>query len=470
MRHTHLITLLLVGSAVMSATAIPAHAASPSGSSLVITNEPLPSDLRRKIYNSPVQPVNIDSRQVSGPDYYDTQSTAVQTEVAKIASALQRIQGRMGELSGRSLSIKQENQRLAAQYYSSVATINTQLQTGTTPGNPRLVRRLNDAQRALDQLSSNANNLNSVAVGLASISAEANVLLENARAAYHLTGAVEEDHLQLAQMEDQVSNNMVTLDRLQNGVADDIARTNAYLASEMSNLRTMSLAVTTGDFFNSNITGRSSVTNNALHAGNMGNTGGGMMPVSTGMAPVIPPQATVYDGYAPMAPSSASYNASSTAYSPSRSSIPYAAEQEILPPPDNEVRAPSARPIQEPVFNTNADRMASADLPPAMAPVPAGHTLAKVKFDKENINFAGPVYSAMNDALAKYPNARFQIVAVAPSSDNAAADAIANSKAKRNAEKVLQAVTEMGIPTDRVALTTSSSGDVQDNEVHVVVR
>jgi hypothetical protein len=449
MRPTSLLAFLLVGTTLIGSLALdasPAHAAGKGGSSLVITNEPLPAELRKRVYDSPLRPVNIDPSQISGPSYYDTQSTAVQTEIAKIGSALKRIQMRMGELSGKSLSIKQENQALAAQYYASVATINTQLQTGTTPGNPRLVKRLNDAQMSLDRLGSNATSLNAVGVGLASLVAEANVLLQNARAAYKLTGAVEEDHLQLAQMEDQVSNNLVTLDRLQNGVADDITRTNAYLASEMANLRTISLAVTTGDYYSG-----------SLGSASFGGAAGGMMPVSAPaaayqqqnyMPPDVMPQA------AP--PPVSNYEV-----------LPPAAD---MPPPRIAEPASYQRPATEDLVYDSTARQASSQLPPAAEPAPNGHILAKIKFDKPDVRFANPVYTAMNDALAKYPKARFDIIAVAPAATNPAEEAIANSKAQRNAEKVVKAMTEMGIPADRIALKGANSDAVSDSEVHILVR
>lgn len=422
--HTHRSCLkLLLGSFVATAcmAVSPALAAGQKGGSLVITNAPLPSELRKQIYETPLRPIDIDPAQISGPNYYDSQSTPVRQEIASISTALGRLQSRMADLSGQSLRIKQENQKLAAEYYTNIATINTQLQTGTTPGNPRLVVRLNNAQRAIDSISANASALNGVSAGLASLSAEANALISNARAAYGITGAVEEDHLQLAQIEDAVSNNVVTLTRLQNGVGEDMMRTNAYLATEMNNLRSISMAVTAGEFY------------------------GTQTSASRMSAPIVAttnPVATV----------------------PSVTAAP------MVEPESNDMAFVYDEPKVVTRMDTG-DQAAPTALQAAPAPaMPAGQILATVDVQKAGNNYAAPVYEAMSEAIAKYPSARFEVVGVSPQSDNAAKATLDGSKARRNAEKLSRAVAEMGIPADKLMVSSAARGDVTGNEIHVLLR
>ncbi len=422
MHHRSCLKLLLLGSFIATACAVatPAVAAGNKAESLVITNAPLPADLRKRIYETPLRPIDIDPAQITGPNYYDSQSTSVRQEIASISNALGRLQSRMADLSGQSLRIKQENQKLAAEYYTNIATINTQLQTGTTPGNPRLVVRLNNAQRAIDSISANASALNGVSSGLASLSAEANALISNARAAYGITGAVEEDHLQLAQIEDAVSNNVVTLTRLQNGVGEDMTRTNTYLATEMNNLRTISMAVTAGEFY-----GVQTVSSRA----------------AAPMMATTNPVATV-----PMIEPSASMN---------------------MPPMDD-----NAFVYDTPKVISRVDTGAqSAPMSLQPAPMmPSGQMLAKVDVQTAGNNYASPVYEAMSDAMAKYPSARFEVVGVSPQSDNAAKTTLDSSKARRNAEKLSRAVAEMGIPADKLMVSSAPNGDVTGNEIHVLLR
>ena len=96
--------------------------------------------------------------------------------------------------------------------------------------------------------------------------------------------------------------------------------------------------------------------------------------------------------------------------------------------------------------------------------------LVKIRFDKANVNYQQPVYMALDEAMAKYPNARFELVAVYPTQGNAAQVAIESTKSRRNAEKVLRAMTQMGLPMDKVDISYSSSASVTDNEVHIYVR
>ncbi len=426
MHYRSCLKVLLLGSFVATACVAtsPVLAASSKGDSLVITNAPLPSELRKRIYETPLRPIDIDPAQVTGPNYYDSQSTPVRQEIASISTALGRLQSRMADLSGQSLRIKQENQKLAAEYYTNIATINTQLQTGTTPGNPRLVVRLNNAQRAIDSISANASALNGVSAGLASLSAEANALISNARAAYGITGAIEEDHLQLAQIEDAVSNNLVTLTRLQNGVGEDMMRTNAYLATEMNNLRTISMAVTSGEFYGTQtVSGRMAAPVVAM-----------TNPVATvpsvTAAPMVEPASTQMD----------------------------------MPPADDAFVYDTPKVVSR--VDTGAQPAPTA-LKPSM---PIGQVLATVDVQTAGNNYAAPVYEAMSDAIAKYPTARFEVVGVSPQSDNAAKATLDGSKARRNAEKLSRAVTEMGIPADKLMVSSAASGDVSGNEIRVLLR
>src|SRR5262249_50768015 len=80
--------------------------------------------------------------------------------------------------------------------------------------------------------------------------------------------------------------------------------------------------------------------------------------------------------------------------------------------------------------------------------------LVKIRFDRADVDYEQPVYLAVNEALQRYPNAHFDLVAVHPTSGNAAEVAIESTKARRNAERVLRTLTEMGLPLDRINLST----------------
>ena len=81
-------------------------------------------------------------------------------------------------------------------------------------------------------------------------------LLETTRAAYGITGAIDDDHRQLAILEDEVNRTVVLIDRLLNELSEDIARQSAYVSNERSNLTTLSLAIKNGELLGSSLANR----------------------------------------------------------------------------------------------------------------------------------------------------------------------------------------------------------------------
>ncbi len=228
--------------------------------SLVITNQALPgnqpSPSSSILYNRPVKTPDITPSEISGSSYFQPTQTIVSQKVDELKSDLYGLQQRVNALSGRLNGLQNRSQSLSAEYNASIATINTQLQTGTTPGNPRLVEKLGVAQGNLDRLSQNVADLNAMAVEAANAASMGSFLLEACRSAYGLSGAVEEDHIALEQLEDQVNGTIVNIDRVLNEVNDDISRTAAYLSAERNNIRTLSLAVTNGDYYGRSLANR----------------------------------------------------------------------------------------------------------------------------------------------------------------------------------------------------------------------
>ena len=376
--------------------AIDSAEAADSPAALVISNDPLPMDLRSQVYSSPSRAPQISPAQVTG-NYYDEQSqTVVGRKVDTLRSELFSLQGEIANQSEKLVSMQVNGQNKAATYYASIATISTQLQSGTTPGNPRLVSKLATARTNLEDLSENIASLNDLAVKISASASTASFLLESTRATYGLSGAIEEDHVRLAQLEDAINNTVVIVERLLNNGNDDITRTTAYLATERDNLRTLALAINTGDMFGRSLSSR---------------------PFSAAPQANFTPAAA--SGYA----------------------------------------------------NTFTGAPAQPMTPPAVGTVPGGpRPLVKIRFDRPDVSYQQPVYLAVNEALKRYPNARFELVAVHPSAGNAAETAIESTRARRNAERVLRSLTEMGLGLERVDLSYTPSENATTNEVHLYVR
>lgn len=97
-----------------------------------------------------------------------------------------------------------------------------------------------------------------------------------------------------------------------------------------------------------------------------------------------------------------------------------------------------------------------------------GRPLVVIRFDRPNVDYQQTLYSVVNRALEREPGAAFDLVAVTPQRN--AGQAVAATQARRNAEGVLRSLTGMGLPANRINLSSRSSGDAQTNEVHVYVR
>ncbi len=361
---------------------------------LVIYNSPIPEDIRDKVYSKPVQVREIYPSEIVGRDYYSPTSTHVAHKINVLDGELHSLQSNVSGLSSELSLLQRKNENKASEYYAAIATINTQLQSGTTPGNPRLLKKVNTAQANLDNLSGSVTQLNRLAVSAAGIASEASFLLESTRATYSLSGAIEEDHVKLTKLEDSTNNTLVIIERILNNVNDDITRTSSYLSSERNNLRTLSLGVIHGDLFGKSLANHPFANAKAFNVGN----------INSDIA-------------------------------------------------DTESTATSSS-------SSNAESLAPSNPRP----------LAKIRFDRPNVKYEQPIYMAINEALERYPNARFDLIAVHPSTGNAAEIAIESTRARRNAERVLRTLTQMGLPLERIDLSYGESKEASTNEVHIYIR
>lgn len=428
-----------------------------SNDSLIVTTDPIPSNLRSRIYSKPARAPVTQPAQITGESYFgDGAETVVGRKVSELRSELFSLQGRVGELAQNLSALEQQGQAYAAEYYANVATISTQLQAGTTPGNPRLVRRMTAARDGLEKLAGNVAGLNDISIQISDVASMASFLLNAARATYNLSGGIEEDHVRLAQLEDTINKLVVVVERLTANVTDDVSRSTAYLNTERENLKTLSLAITSGRMFRQNLASRIFPPANAAIVGYETIPGMPFMqaqPASYGMMaapaplPAVPAPSAMNDGFVPTAPLMASPGPVIGA-----NLRPMAPAAAATPP------APSAG---YPVPTSTAMAM-----PSPVSPRP----LVKIRFDKADVAYEQPLYHAVNEALGRFPDARFELVAVHPGTGNAATMAIESTKARRNAEGVLRKLGQMGLSLDRVDLSFAPSGLAETSEVHLYVR
>lgn len=175
----------------------------------------------------------------------------------------QKVQTFRNELRQLQAAINQRNQTLqqirnqtvqdSQSYHETVAAINARLQVGTTPGNPMLQQRWAQAQQQLDAINQDIASMNQLATQIASDSAMAAYLLDSVRAAFGLSGAVEEDHRQLRILEDETNQTTVLIERLLSELSQDISRQQSYVANERGNLNTLALGIKNGQLYGTSL-------------------------------------------------------------------------------------------------------------------------------------------------------------------------------------------------------------------------
>jgi hypothetical protein len=298
------------------------------------------------------------------------------TAVGQRAIQLREEAGRLQSLAtghGQTLQqLRAENIDAAQRYQTLVGQINARLQVGTTPGNPILTGQLGQAQGELDRFSANIGSLSQLSGQVGAAASMGTYLLDSLRNAYAISGAVEEDHRLLAQVEDEVGRTMVSIDRMRTELSEDIARQSAYVSRERSNMTTLGSAVRTGEFYGPGLSARA-----------------------------------------------------------------------------NGPAAANAR---------------------AAAPAPAARPLVTIRYDRPNPAFEQSLYAAATRALEARPQATFDIVGVAATGGGAGDAAMATANARRQAEQVMRALVDMGMPADRVRLQSRSDARATANEVQVFVR
>lgn len=344
---------------------------------LVTTNDPAPDIIYRRGSRDTVLASGDTMASTKKPRYYTSNvETLVTRKVNDLNRDLFALQRTTGTYQERLQGLQAKSDTDAAQYYELVAAINTELQSGTTPGNPILIERWNLAQNKLQSLSDTAGYLNGLAADLSNEASKAAYLQESVRSTYGLSGAVKQDHEHLRQLEDQVNQEIVNLNRLLTSTNDEISRRSAYLRTEHLNMQTLSLAISNGELYGQNI------SNSLFKSASEGGRALSSMPA-----------------------------------------------------------APASR-----------------------------RPLVIIRFDRANVNYEEALYSAVSQALDKYPSARFDLVAVSPSKGNPAELALATSEARKNGEAVFRSLTQMGLPAGRVQLSAASSMDARNSEVHLFLQ
>ncbi len=176
-----------------------------------------------------------------------TTGTFVGKKVEELRDELRKLQSSIMQHNDQLQGVRSRIVENSQKYHGTVAAVKSRLQVGTTRGNPVLVQQFNTAQQDLNRLSQDVGEMNKLSTGVASDSTLASFLTESVRAAFKVSGAVDEDHRQLAILEDEVDRTVVLIDRLHREVTEDVRRQSSWIGAEQRNLVQISAGIRQGE-------------------------------------------------------------------------------------------------------------------------------------------------------------------------------------------------------------------------------
>lgn len=174
--------------------------------------------------------------------------TLVGQKVGGFKNELNHIRGELNSNSIRLEKIRGNIILNTSKYHDIIASLESNLQLGTTPSNPKMVALLNNAQNTLQDADIYGEELNNMAAEISSLGTKSAALAGNIRAAYAIPGAVDEDHANLRVLENGVEQTAVAAKNLLNEVAADAIRQQQALQSSRAQLIQLNNAVARGSF------------------------------------------------------------------------------------------------------------------------------------------------------------------------------------------------------------------------------
>lgn len=195
--------------------------------------------------------------------------------IAGLRANLQDVASRLAGAAQQLGNLRRSNAQQLTTYYQAQAQVSARLQIGTTRANPDLVAQWNAAQAALDQLTANINAMNTLATQINGEVTRTRGYLSQIRATLDAPGAVDEDHRQLAVLEDEANQAIVVQDRLVRDTTADLRRQTAALGSERGKLAQLANAIKAGDLYGSGSTGSAAAATAALPVASPGPGVGG---------------------------------------------------------------------------------------------------------------------------------------------------------------------------------------------------
>ena len=228
----------------------------PSLSDEEVVAPPALEDVPATIESAESPPQEIPPSQYAQPPVgqpqvaYDTGPTGtfVGGKINQFRADLSSIQNAVSSHNNDFLRFKDLVDEQTSVYQGLSSAIRSRLQIGTTPGNPILVGQWNDAQRALEDIQNNVNNLQIVNNRVTADAALITHLKNAINSSFFISGAIDEDHNQLKVLNDDVQRTSVLYSRLMDELEEKISREIQILNAERQYMKELSADVEVGKF------------------------------------------------------------------------------------------------------------------------------------------------------------------------------------------------------------------------------
>ncbi len=198
------------------------------------------TNVQAPVGESSFKPVEIKSGEFTG--------TFVGQKVISFRNELSRLQSAIKNYDEQLQDIRQNVTNNAIAYHEVIGNIEAKLQVGTTPGNPKMYALLNEAQNNIQTLDKSSAAIAQLSEKVVADSAMTDYLLGSIRAAYGVSGAVDEDHRQLKILETEANQTAFLFTSLSRELEIDAMRQKQYIEAARNYLTDLRSAVKVGSF------------------------------------------------------------------------------------------------------------------------------------------------------------------------------------------------------------------------------
>lgn len=314
-------------------------------------------------------------------------------------------------------SMRDDTNTGVSDYRTAVAQINSKLQLGTTPGNPQLMDEWKTARAKLEKVNNIAFDIQRLVGDVESDQSMVNYMVGSIQASYNIRGASEEEHKQLKVLEEeakQIGSSIAIFSRQLGAEAD---RQQNYVDAEKFNLNDVALNIKNGKLY-----GVGGSTDFFADGGSMFSSDDS------------------YDAFI------------------SETVQDYGMDPRMQPRQSRSGRQQRRQSDRQTPVRGIASLVASPALVESTT-TSSSRPLIVIKFDKDTVDFEEPLYQSLSRALERNPSATFEVSGIDPRMKS-------NNTVKKNVKDVMMALTEMGLPASRVAITMQTD-DVMFDEVRV---